>query len=133
MPLSKSFNQTTKPLIRENPAFRRELLVNAANALLAGDLDTAKAILRMYVNGAVGFIPLAAASATPPRPSCASSAPAATPRPAPSSTSSPTSSAPKASPSSPPKPHPRNASQLNSHNSPSISHFPRTPQPTRPL
>jgi DNA-binding phage protein len=61
MPLSKSFNQTTKPLIRENPAFRRELLVNAANALLAGDLDTAKAILRMYVNGAVGFIPLAAA------------------------------------------------------------------------
>ncbi|MGD0796989.1 MAG: hypothetical protein ABR910_04615 [Acidobacteriaceae bacterium] len=61
MPLSKSFNQTTKPLIRENPAFRRELLVNAANALLAGDLVTAKAILRMYVNGAVGFIPLATA------------------------------------------------------------------------
>lgn len=61
MPLTKSFNQTTKPLLRQDPAFRRDLLANAVSTMLAGDLDTGKSILRMYINGTVGFIRLAAA------------------------------------------------------------------------
>lgn len=60
MPLTHTFNQTTKPYIQQSPAFRAELLADAVSTMLAGDLDRGKSILRMYVNGAIGFIPLAA-------------------------------------------------------------------------
>jgi DNA-binding phage protein len=60
MPLTKTFSRTTRPYIQQTPAFRRELLAEAVTTLLAGDLDRGKFILRMYVNGAIGFVPLAA-------------------------------------------------------------------------
>jgi DNA-binding phage protein len=59
MPLTKTFSRTTRPYIQQTPAFRRELLADAVTTMLAGDLDRAKAVLRMYVNGTIGFIPLA--------------------------------------------------------------------------
>ena len=61
MPLSRSFNKVYKPYIQATPAFRRELLADAVTTMLAGDLDRGKSILRMYVNGTVGFIALGAA------------------------------------------------------------------------
>ncbi|MDR3725217.1 MAG: transcriptional regulator [Terracidiphilus sp.] len=57
MPLTRSFSET----IREQLAgkkFRRELLREAVTNLLANDLDTAKALLREYINGTVGFVEL---------------------------------------------------------------------------
>ena len=40
-------------------SFRRELLIEAVNELLAGDLNAGKAILRDYINATIGFEKLA--------------------------------------------------------------------------
>ncbi len=47
------------------PEFKRALLTEAMNRLLDGDLDTGKAVLRNYINAAMGFEALAAATGTP--------------------------------------------------------------------
>lgn len=39
-----------------NKKFRRAFLREAINDMLAGDLDSAKTVLREYINGTVGFI-----------------------------------------------------------------------------
>ncbi|MGD0799619.1 MAG: transcriptional regulator [Acidobacteriaceae bacterium] len=67
MPLSRSFNLVYRPYFRQDAASRRETLVNAATALLANDLDTAKSLLRLYINATVGFIPLGAALGQSPK------------------------------------------------------------------
>ena len=38
-----------------DPAFRRELLSEGIQCLLAGDVDTGKTVLRDYINATVGF------------------------------------------------------------------------------
>jgi hypothetical protein len=59
MPLTRSFKQTVQLRIAREPAFREELLKEGVQCLLAGDLDTGKAVLRDYINGTVGFEKLA--------------------------------------------------------------------------
>jgi len=61
MPLTVSFSETLKSQLRKSPGFRKALLCEAVGAMLAGDVDTGKSVLRKYINGTVGFVPLGAA------------------------------------------------------------------------
>jgi DNA-binding phage protein len=65
MPLTRSFNETVRARAMRDPIFRAALFSEAVQALLAGDLDTAKAALRAYINATIGFEKLAAATGTP--------------------------------------------------------------------
>jgi DNA-binding phage protein len=65
MPVTRSFNVTLRERATRNPGFRAVLFGEAVQALLAGDLDTAKAALRAYINATIGFEKLAAATGTP--------------------------------------------------------------------
>jgi DNA-binding phage protein len=67
MPLSRDFKETVKARAQRDPAFREALLTEAAEQLLAGDLETGKAVLRDYINATVGFEKLARATGTPPK------------------------------------------------------------------
>jgi hypothetical protein len=48
MPLTRSFKETVKARVQRDAAFRDALLSEGVDALLAGDLDVGKAILRDY-------------------------------------------------------------------------------------
>ena len=52
---------------RRDPEYRRLLLIEAGDALLAGDPPIAKACLRDYVNATLGFAELAAATGGNPK------------------------------------------------------------------
>lgn len=65
MPLTRSFNTTVRERATRDPAFRAALFGAAVQALLAGDLDDAKAALRACINATIGFEKLAAATGTP--------------------------------------------------------------------
>lgn len=65
MPLTKSFKETVLARVRRDPAFREALLAEAVEALLGGDVDTGRAVLRDYINATVGFEGLAEATGTP--------------------------------------------------------------------
>lgn len=57
MPLTRSFRETIKEQLADKE-FRREFLREAVGNMVAGDLETAKAVLREYINGTIGFIDL---------------------------------------------------------------------------
>ncbi len=65
MPLTKSFKDTVKERMGRSPKFRRELLREAIECLLAGDVDTGKMILRDCINGTIGFEELSGRTHTP--------------------------------------------------------------------
>jgi hypothetical protein len=58
MGLTKSFNETVKSRIQQSAGFRRALLREAVGAMIAGDLETGKSVLRKYINGTIGFVKL---------------------------------------------------------------------------
>lgn len=55
MPLTRVFKETVQARIRQDRKYRKELLREGVECLLAGDLDTGKAILRDYINATIGF------------------------------------------------------------------------------
>jgi DNA-binding phage protein len=65
MALTRSFKETIKARAASDPAFKQALLTEGLNALICGDLDTGKAVLRDYINAAIGFETLAEATGTP--------------------------------------------------------------------
>jgi DNA-binding phage protein len=65
MPLTRSFKETVKARAERDEAFRNALLTEGVDALLAGDMDTGKAILRDYINATIGFEKLAEETGTP--------------------------------------------------------------------
>jgi DNA-binding phage protein len=65
MPLTRDFKDTIRARVERDPRFRRELLREGIEAMLAGDVATAKAILRDYINATVGFTDLAQATHIP--------------------------------------------------------------------
>jgi hypothetical protein len=65
MPLTRSFKDTVKARAGRDPQFREALLTEGVGALLAGDLDGGKAVLRDYINATIGFESLAEVTGTP--------------------------------------------------------------------
>ena len=65
MPLTRSFKATVKARAERDAAFREALLTEGVDAMLAGDMDTGKAILRDYINATIGFDRLAEETGTP--------------------------------------------------------------------
>jgi DNA-binding phage protein len=55
MGLTREFKETVQARITRDRKYRNELLREGVECLLAGDLDTGKAILRDYINATVGF------------------------------------------------------------------------------
>jgi len=65
MALTRGFRTTLLERAQHDAEFRQAMLKEGIDALLAGDVATGKAILRDYINAAVGFGPLAAATNIP--------------------------------------------------------------------
>ncbi len=55
MALTKNFKDTIQARAQRDPAFRETLLQKGVECLLAGDVDTGKAVLRDYINATIGF------------------------------------------------------------------------------
>ena len=55
MPLTREFKETVQARIKRDRKYRKQLLREGVECLLAGDLDTGKAILRDYINATIGF------------------------------------------------------------------------------
>src|SRR5579863_4582415 len=64
-PLTRSYDETVRERATRDLEFRAALLGESVQALLGGDLDTAKIALRVYINATIGFEKLAAATGTP--------------------------------------------------------------------
>lgn len=67
MPLTRSFKAAVQARVQQDPAFREALLAEGVDALLAGDLDGGKAVLRDYINATIGFERLASATGNRPK------------------------------------------------------------------
>lgn len=65
MPLTRDFKETIRARVERDPRFRKALLRESLESLLAGDIATAKAILRDYINATVGFTELSEATKIP--------------------------------------------------------------------
>jgi hypothetical protein len=66
MTLTRSFRETIKEQMAD-AEFRREFLREAVGNMVAGDLETAKSVLREYINGTLGFIALGKALSKSPK------------------------------------------------------------------
>ena len=67
MALTREFKQTVLARARRDADFRRALLQEAVAAMLDGDLETGKAVLRDYINATIGFEALGRATGTSPK------------------------------------------------------------------
>jgi DNA-binding phage protein len=67
MPLSRTFKNTIQARVRRDLRFRKELLREGVDCLLAGDVETGKTILRDYINATVGFSKLSRVTRIPPK------------------------------------------------------------------
>ncbi len=57
--LTRDFKETIQARARRDSAFRKELLREAVESFLAGDVETGKTVLRDYIHATVGFNELA--------------------------------------------------------------------------
>lgn len=57
-----TYNQMIKDMVKERPEFASEMLEDAINSILAGELDDGRLLLRQYVNATIGFQALAKAT-----------------------------------------------------------------------
>jgi hypothetical protein len=55
MALTRSFKELVQKRVASDPAFGEALLREGIDTMLAGDVDTGKAILRDYIKATVGF------------------------------------------------------------------------------
>lgn len=53
------YKDSLKAMVEKNPYMAAEMLEDAINALLAGELDEGRLLLRQYVNATIGFPELA--------------------------------------------------------------------------
>ena len=67
MPLTRDFKETIQERARRDGAFREALLKEAVDALLSGDVETGKTVLRDYINATVGFDKLATVTKKSPK------------------------------------------------------------------
>lgn len=59
MALTREFKETVRARVQRDAAFRRELLREAVESFLQGEVETGKAMLRDYINATIGFQELA--------------------------------------------------------------------------
>jgi DNA-binding phage protein len=57
--LTRDFRKTIQARARRDSAFRKELLREAVESFLAGDVEAGKSVLRDYIHATVGFSELA--------------------------------------------------------------------------
>lgn len=55
MPITRDFRDTIQARAKIDPEFRAGLFVEAIQAMLSGDTDIGKSILRDYINATIGF------------------------------------------------------------------------------
>jgi hypothetical protein len=67
MARTKSFKRLVEHHVKSEPKFAQALLVEGVDAMLSGDLDTGKAIMRDYIKATIGFEKLGAATGAPPK------------------------------------------------------------------
>ena len=67
MVLTRSFKDHVKAKIESDPEFRQALFQEAVQCLISDDVDTARAVLRDFVNATIGFPALAKATGTSPK------------------------------------------------------------------
>jgi hypothetical protein len=65
MPRTKSFKVLVQQNVRRDRKFAEALLREGVDALLSGDVETGKTILRDYIKATVGFAKLGQATRTP--------------------------------------------------------------------
>ena len=65
--LTRSFKELVQRNVAADPAFGEALLREGIDTMLAGDIDTGKAILRDYIKATIGFEKLGEATDTPPK------------------------------------------------------------------
>ena len=65
MALTKSFKELVQRRVASDADFAENLLREGIDMMLAGDVDTGKAILRDYIKATVGFEKLGEATDTP--------------------------------------------------------------------
>lgn len=65
MALTRDFKETIRARALRDAKFRKELLREGVECMLAGDTTTAKTILRDYINATVGFAEVAEATRIP--------------------------------------------------------------------
>src|SRR5258708_1300248 len=59
MALTRDFKETIRARVQRDSTFRKELLREGVENLLAGDVETGKTVLRDYINATIGFGQLA--------------------------------------------------------------------------
>ena len=50
MLLTKDFRETVRERAQRDPKFRRALLEEAMNSMMAGDVETRRSLMRNYIN-----------------------------------------------------------------------------------
>jgi hypothetical protein len=90
MAMTRSFKELVQRHVAADAAFGEALLREGIDTMLAGDVDTGKAILRDYIKATIGFEKLGEATGTQPKSLIRMFGPRATRRPATSSACSAT-------------------------------------------
>jgi len=67
MAKTKSFRDLVQGRVKSDRKFAEALLREGVDAMLSGDVDTGKTILRDYIKATVGFEELGAATGSPPK------------------------------------------------------------------
>ena len=67
MALTRDFKELVQRRVAVDPAFGTALLREGIDTMLAGDVETGKAILRDYIKATVGFEKLGEATGTQPK------------------------------------------------------------------
>jgi hypothetical protein len=62
---TKSFGELVQQHVKDDPKFAEALLREGVDALLSGDVETGKTILRDYIKATIGFEELGAATGAP--------------------------------------------------------------------
>lgn len=55
MPLTRHFKETIRARTQSDPDFRKAMLAEGIDRLLAGDLGVGMSVLRDYINATIGF------------------------------------------------------------------------------
>jgi len=67
MAVTRSFKAMVDERLARDPGFREALLRESVETMLAGDVETGKAVLRDYIKATIGFTALGESIGTPPK------------------------------------------------------------------